>query len=56
MVSEWVYAEGVCDGKSYELTLPNLDCLIWEVMSKRNPKLIKIDIQKAFQKREGGPQ
>ena len=35
---------GSYDSKSYELTLPTLDCLISDIMKCKEQKLIKIDI------------
>ena len=36
------------DDSEYELTLPNLDALLLDILSKDKPKLLKIDIAKAF--------
>ena len=36
------------DDSEYDLTLPNLDALLVEILSKDKPKLLKIDIAKAF--------
>ena len=39
---------GFYDGQPYELTLPNLDCLLGDILKCEQPKLIKVDIVCAF--------
>ena len=48
LISEWLYSEGVYNGFHYDLTLPNLDSLLLDVMNKGHPMIFKIDIAKAF--------
>ena len=38
----------IYDGHDYVLTLPSLDFLIQDILSTPSPKLIKVDIAKAF--------
>ena len=40
---------GFYDGQPFELTPPNLDCLLGNILKYERPKLIKVDIARAVQ-------